>query len=207
MSQAKERSRSYGSMSYAGLKSMIFAGVKADDPRVKAVVAWLQKNYSVKENPGMGAAGLFYYYHLMSKSLDALGQPTFEDAKHTKHDWRNELATELLGRQQADGSWANENKQWMEGDPNLTTSFACSRWHTARRIRRRRSRADRLSTVRCRTAGLVRTDLRLVNLAIRRVSDGVADLHLAVVSDRCDAKFSPSVSCGAAGRWQSPIRN
>ncbi len=36
--------RSYGSMTYAGLKSMIYAGVSKDDPRVKAAVSFLQKN-------------------------------------------------------------------------------------------------------------------------------------------------------------------
>ena len=116
--------RSYGSMTYAGLKSMIFAGLKADDPRVKAATKWLQSNYTLEENPGLGSAGLFYYYHLMAKSLDALGQPTFEDAKGTKHDWRAELAAELIKRQKPDGSWINDNHKWMEGDPNLTTSFA-----------------------------------------------------------------------------------
>ena len=47
-------SRSYGSMTYSGLKSMIYAGLKADDPRVKAAVAWLRKNYDLKNNPGLG---------------------------------------------------------------------------------------------------------------------------------------------------------
>src|SRR5262249_34990029 len=40
--------RSYGAMSYSGLKSMVFAGVKEDDPRVKAVVKWIGKNYDLK---------------------------------------------------------------------------------------------------------------------------------------------------------------
>jgi len=46
--------RSYGSMTYAGLKSMIYAGVGPDDPRVKAAVKWLQSHYDVTSNPGMG---------------------------------------------------------------------------------------------------------------------------------------------------------
>ena len=82
------RSRSYASMTYAGLKSMVYAGVKADDPRVKAAVKWLQSNYSVEENPGLGTAGLYYYYNLMAKALDAYGEPMFEDKDGHKHDWR-----------------------------------------------------------------------------------------------------------------------
>jgi squalene-hopene/tetraprenyl-beta-curcumene cyclase len=44
--------RSYGSMSYAGLLSMIHAQVDKNDPRVKAVIDWLSKNYTHDENPG-----------------------------------------------------------------------------------------------------------------------------------------------------------
>ena len=65
--------RSYGSISYAGLLSLIYAKLGPDDPRVKAVKEWLGKNYTMEENPGMGAAGLFYYYQTMSKALSAAG--------------------------------------------------------------------------------------------------------------------------------------
>jgi len=116
--------RSYGSMSYAALKSMIFAGLKADDPRVKAAVDWAKKNYSLTENPGLGEAGLYYYYHLFAKALNAVGEPTLTDANGTVHNWRAELITELAKRQQPDGSWTNKDKKWMEGDPNLVTGYA-----------------------------------------------------------------------------------
>jgi squalene-hopene/tetraprenyl-beta-curcumene cyclase len=116
--------RSYGTMTYAGLKSMIFAGLKPGDKRVKAALGWIQKNYDLKSNPGMGDAGLFYYYQTFGKTLDALGQDTITDAKGVEHDWRKELAEELTRRQQADGSWVNANAKWMEGDANLSTGFA-----------------------------------------------------------------------------------
>ncbi|MGA2061094.1 MAG: prenyltransferase/squalene oxidase repeat-containing protein [Thermoguttaceae bacterium] len=116
--------RSYGSMTYSGLKSMIYAGVKPDDPRVKAALQWIRKNYDVKNNPGLGQAGLYYYYNVFAKSLDALGDDMFEDAAGKKHDWRRELAEELFSRQKEDGSWINGNTKWMEGDPNLATGFA-----------------------------------------------------------------------------------
>ncbi|HEY2837851.1 MAG TPA: prenyltransferase/squalene oxidase repeat-containing protein [Pirellulales bacterium] len=116
--------RSYGSMSYAALKSMIFAGLKADDPRVKAAVDWAKKNYSLTENPGLGDEGLYYYYHLFAKALDAVGQPTLTDEAGKEHNWRAELIEELAKRQQPDGSWVNKSKKWMEGDPNLVTGYA-----------------------------------------------------------------------------------
>ena len=43
----------YGSMTYAGIKSLIYCGVSKDDPRVKKAYEWIQKNYTVDDNPGM----------------------------------------------------------------------------------------------------------------------------------------------------------
>ncbi len=116
--------RSYGSMTYAGLKSMIFAGVGPDDPRVKAATGWIQKHYTLGTNPGMGDAGLYYYFHTFAKALDATKLESVVDAQGTKHDWRAELIHELARRQQADGSWLNKNERWLEGDANLVSAYA-----------------------------------------------------------------------------------
>ncbi len=116
--------RSYGSMTYAGLKSMIFAGVGPDDPRVKTAVDWIQKNYDLQTNPGIGNAGLFYYYHTFAKALHAMGLSTVNDERGEAHDWRAELITMLSQRQRADGSWVNDNDRWLEGDANLVTAYA-----------------------------------------------------------------------------------
>jgi len=116
--------RSYGSMTYAGLKSMIFAGLKADDPRVKAAVEWARQHYSLKDNPGLGLAGLYYYYHLMGKALAATGESTLTDAQGKPHVWSKEMIDELIARQQPDGSWVNQDSRWMEGDANLVTGYA-----------------------------------------------------------------------------------
>jgi squalene-hopene/tetraprenyl-beta-curcumene cyclase len=118
---------SYGSMTYAGVKSMIYCGVAKDDPRVKKAYEWIQKNYTVDRNPGMPEPiqyrGLYYYYHTMAKCLDTLGYDEVEDAKGTKHDWRADLTAALAKRQRQDGSWLNETDRWMEGDPNLVTGY------------------------------------------------------------------------------------
>lgn len=116
--------RSYGSMTYAGFKSMIYAGVKRDDPRVKAAYDWIQKHYTLDENPGMGPQGLYYYYHTFAKALAAIGDEKIVDAKGNAHDWRAELAAKYLAAQNADGSWVNKTARWMEGDPNLVTAYA-----------------------------------------------------------------------------------
>jgi len=116
--------RSYGSMTYAGLKSMIFAGLTKDDYRVKAALKWLGRHYTFKENPGMGQAGIFYYFHTAAKSLDVLGVETFADADGKEHDWRSEISAEIIARQKPDGSWVNDNARWMEDNPDLVTSYA-----------------------------------------------------------------------------------
>ena len=116
--------RSYGSMTYAGLKSMIYAGVKSDDPRVKAALRWIQKHYDLSTNPGMGSSGLYYYYHTAAKALDAAGVKELTDADGNKHDWRRELVAELAKRQRRDGSWVNSDPHWMEGEPELVTGYA-----------------------------------------------------------------------------------
>ncbi len=116
--------RSYASMTYAGLKSMIYAGLKEDDPRVKAATSWIRKNYTVTENPGLGQQGVYYYHQTFAKALSAMKVDQFEAADGTKHDWRKELAEHLFQTQAANGSWLNKNDRWMEGDPNLATSYA-----------------------------------------------------------------------------------
>lgn len=116
--------RSYGSMSYAGLLSLIYADLEKDDVRVKAVLEWLQANYSIEENPGLGAQGLFYYYHSMAKALSICGIEKLKLKDGSEIDWCSDLAKKMLDLQDADGSWTNANGRWWEKDPILVTSYA-----------------------------------------------------------------------------------
>jgi hypothetical protein len=112
-------------MTYAGFKSMIFAGLTADDPRVAAALDFIRKNYSLETNPGMGDAGLFYYYHTFAKALDAAEIDILDDAEGKPHVWRDELIDTLAAQQLPDGSWVNKkNERWMEGNRNLVTAYA-----------------------------------------------------------------------------------
>jgi squalene-hopene/tetraprenyl-beta-curcumene cyclase len=117
----------YGSMTYAGIKSLIYCGVAKDDERVKRAYDWIKKNYSVDKNPGMPGPrekwGLYYYYHTMAKCLDVMGVDYVLDAAGKKHDWRAEITEALAKRQNKDGSWSNAS-HWMEADPNLVTGYA-----------------------------------------------------------------------------------
>ncbi|MGL5019053.1 MAG: prenyltransferase/squalene oxidase repeat-containing protein [Luteolibacter sp.] len=115
--------RSYGSISYAGLLSFIYAKLSPDDPRVTAVKEWLGKNYTISENPGMGAQGLYYYYQTMSKALSAANINLLKLEDGTEADWRKDLGEKLLATQREDGSWVNDNGRWMESNPVLVTAY------------------------------------------------------------------------------------
>lgn len=116
--------RSYGSMSYGGLLSMIYAKLSKDDPRVVAVKDWLRSNYTPEENPGMGQQGYFYYLYLLTKALTASGEDRLPLGNGTEVPWRDEVALRLLQLQQADGSWVNPEPRWWEADSVLVTSYA-----------------------------------------------------------------------------------
>jgi squalene-hopene/tetraprenyl-beta-curcumene cyclase len=108
--------RSYGTMSYAGLLSYIYADLKKTDPRVTAAMEWLKNHYSED--------GLFYYYEVMAKALTTYGTDNLALADGRKVNWPKELALKLIDLQQNDGSWKNESGRWMEKDPVLATAYA-----------------------------------------------------------------------------------
>lgn len=124
--------RSYGTISYAGLLSYVYADVKRDDPRVQAVLDWLTKNYTLEENPGMGKAGLYYYYHLMAKALSAYGTDQIKVGSE-QVNWPEKLALQLLNLQRPDGSWLNDNGRWWEKEIPLVTSYSLLTLEFARR--------------------------------------------------------------------------
>ena len=122
----KERTalRSYGSMSYAGLLAFIYADMDRDDPRVASVMRWLQNNYTLEENPGMDAQGLFYYYHTMSKALAITGTKELVTPEGSKIDWKKDLALKIMSLQGQDGSWINQkSNRWMEDDTTMVTAY------------------------------------------------------------------------------------
>jgi squalene-hopene/tetraprenyl-beta-curcumene cyclase len=118
----------YGSMTYAGIKSLIYCGVSKDDKRIVKAYEWIRKHYTVDKNPGMPTPrsqwGLFYYYHTMAKCLDVLGVDKVVDDKSQEHDWRADITAALAKRQRQDGAWVNPNDHWMEGDPEMITGYA-----------------------------------------------------------------------------------
>jgi squalene-hopene/tetraprenyl-beta-curcumene cyclase len=123
---------SYGSMTYAALKTLLYAQVDRKDPKVAQAFDWISKNFTVKENPGMasrvnpkaGLQGLFYYYHTMAKTLSLYGEPVIRDAKGVEHVWAKELASHLVSIQKKDGAWQNASDRWWENIEALDTAYA-----------------------------------------------------------------------------------
>ncbi len=116
--------RSYGSMTYAAYKSMLFAGLSKNDPRVQAAQKWIESNFTFSENPGLGQQGYYYYIHAAARAMLACGNDTLTDTAGTKHNWREELIDSIIVRQRPNGSWQNPETRWMEDSPDLATVFA-----------------------------------------------------------------------------------
>jgi len=115
--------RSYGSMTYAGLLSLIYAEVDSRDVRVQSAKDWAARHWSLEENPGMGQEGLYYFFNVLAKSLDVMGDDILTRPDGTQVSWREEVIQRLIDLQQPDGSWVNENNRWWEADPNLVTAY------------------------------------------------------------------------------------
>ncbi len=124
----REMLRSYGSMTYAGFKSLLYANLKRDDPRVTAAMNWIRRHYRLDSNPNMpdsqSAQGLYYYYHVFARAMAAWGEDVIVDAQGTPHRWRDDLCAALVARQNPDGSWVNVSDRWFEGNPHLVTAYA-----------------------------------------------------------------------------------
>lgn len=121
--------RSYGSMTYAGLLSLIYADVNKNDPRVQSAFEWAVKHWTLEENPGMGDQGLYYFYSVLSKALAAFGRDSIPASGQSQVLWRDALAKKLINLQKVDsktghGYWVNSNNRFWEANNVLVTSYS-----------------------------------------------------------------------------------
>ncbi len=136
--------RSYGSMTYALLKTYTLCGVEKGDPRVVAAVKWIEKNFDLDVNPGSDPKlgekarfqGLFYYYMVMAQALAVTGIETLElptteigtaipEGKTDQVDWRKALKAKLASLQNENGGWLNsKNGRWWEESDLVCTTYA-----------------------------------------------------------------------------------
>ena len=122
--------RSYGSMTYAGMLSLIYANVDRSDPRVKSAFDWSARHWTLEENPGVGSEGLYYFYNILAKTLAAYGRSEFGVKGQEKPvAWKKALTDKLLAVQQpgpvkGQGFWINAAGRWQEADPVLVTAYS-----------------------------------------------------------------------------------
>lgn len=122
------RFRTYGSMTYAGLLSLIYAEVDRHDPRVQSAFDWAQRHWTLEENPGLGQEGLYYFYNVLTKALAVYGQDVLHPRGRQPINWREEIIRKLVNLQKiipetGEGYWVNEQGRWWESDPVLVTSY------------------------------------------------------------------------------------
>jgi squalene-hopene/tetraprenyl-beta-curcumene cyclase len=120
--------RSFGSITYAGLLAMMYANVTREDIRVRSAMKWAADHWSLEENPGMGQEGIYFFFHVLAKALDAYGQDYIQIPGATLLNWRESVARKLVSTQKIDartgqGYWCNDNGRFWENDPVLTTSY------------------------------------------------------------------------------------
>ncbi len=115
----------YGSLTYAQLKSMLYAGLTRQDPRVQLAIHWIRQNYTLDANPAdTGGRGQFFYYHTLAKALSAYGQNPITDSRGIRHDWKVELRDRLATLQNPDGSWLNQKVgDYLENNPVVVTAY------------------------------------------------------------------------------------
>ncbi|MDA1045228.1 MAG: terpene cyclase/mutase family protein [Verrucomicrobia bacterium] len=121
--------RSYGSMTYAGMLALIYADAPRTDPRAKSAFDWAMRHWTLEENPNLGDRGMFFFYNVLAKALDAYGINPILRPDATPIDWKTELAEKLLSLQTRDEDgkfryWVNENGRYWENNPVLVSAYA-----------------------------------------------------------------------------------
>ncbi|MFC1462290.1 cycloartenol synthase, partial [Verrucomicrobiota bacterium] len=117
-------------MTYSGMLALIHANISKDDVRVRSAFDWSVKHWSLRENPGMGKQGIYFFYNVLAKALSAYGRDVIPRADgHSSVNWRAALGSRLRDLQKTDpktshGYWSNESGRFWESDPVLVTSYA-----------------------------------------------------------------------------------
>jgi len=116
--------RSYGSITYAGLMSLLYCKVDKTDSRVRSALDWASKHWTLDENPGMGEQGLYFFYNVMSRSMSVYGDKNIPRKDAAPIEWAKEMTAKVVSLQAEDGSWTNKNGRFWENDPVLATAYS-----------------------------------------------------------------------------------
>ena len=75
----------------------------------------------------MGKQGLYFFYHVLTRGLDAAGIESIAQSDGTRLNWKKSVARKILSLKKIDPDghvyWLNENGSYMESDPVLSTSY------------------------------------------------------------------------------------
>jgi len=116
--------RSYGSITYVGLLSMIHTQLTRNDPRVISALDYCTRHWTLDENPGQGTQGLYFYYSILTRALSAANIDSIPQQGGSPLAWREALIRKVMSLQRPDGSWVNDSNRWWENDPVLVTSYS-----------------------------------------------------------------------------------
>ena len=126
----RERYRSYGSATCDGIQALDACGVARDDPRMRAGMTWLCRHATGGVDGGEWPAtrsaereSLFYYHAQTLAGTLALASASPELASWAAQQKRA-LTSDLLARQDSDGSWTGRCPRSFEDDPLVATAFA-----------------------------------------------------------------------------------
>jgi hypothetical protein len=134
----------YGSMSAGAVGAVcIYDAILGTnwkkDKSVADGMAWLDKNFSVADNPHKGK--YFHYYYLYA--IERAGM-LYDTPLIGAHDWYLEGANRLLDDQRADGSWGSEERL---DKPEWSTCFAILFLRKATRRLNDVASIDRISSI------------------------------------------------------------
>ena len=88
--------QSYGSATYAGIRSYTWANLKKTDPRTQSALSGSATTTHPRQNPGLGQKTLVLLLHGVREGAPwPRAETTIVDAKGGKHNWREELARKL----------------------------------------------------------------------------------------------------------------
>ncbi len=107
------KTRTYGSMTAAGLATMYVCFdilhrdryIRPTAPPYKPIadgLKWMDEHYAADHNPRKGVNYYYYWLFCLARAGLASGHKHF-----ASHDWYAECLSEVLERQNSDGSWAN----------------------------------------------------------------------------------------------------
>ncbi|WFB35796.1 terpene cyclase/mutase family protein [Kiritimatiellota bacterium B12222] len=119
----KVKLSAYGSMTYAGIMSLLYCDVDRSDPRIRSAFDWASRHWTVDENPGVGTQGYFYFLNILSKCMATIQDDVLIAQDGTVIPWREEMIQKLVDLQLEDGTWKNEDNRYWEGNPILVTAY------------------------------------------------------------------------------------